>query len=120
MLFERVHLFRNTPASVRDARGGSRRSGAFALKRWLGSAEVDDQKPRPSGDPERKSDERGVASAIYGLVVCASTLAAAAVSDWLSFVAVSVLVTWLCIGWPKAVHTHWRAMPHVVALGWSD
>lgn len=121
MLFERADLFRNTPASVRDARGRSRRSGAFALKRWLGLAEVDDQKPRPSGDPGRKSDERGVASAIYGLVVCASTPCgrpqSAAGFRSLPLVCSSL---WLCIGWPKPVHTHWPAMPHVDALGWSD
>ena len=82
---------------------------------------VGEQKRRPGGDPRRRSDERGVASAIYGLVVCSSTLAAAAVSGRLSFVAVSVLVTvavyWLAESYAHALARHAvKQMP----LGWSD
>ncbi|MEP7194053.1 MAG: hypothetical protein ABI903_14445 [Actinomycetota bacterium] len=54
---------------------------------------MDDQERRPGPDPLATPDERGVASAIYGLVVCSATLAAASASGRLSFVAVSVLVT---------------------------
>ena len=109
MLFERADRLRNTPPSVRDARGGSRRLGANALKRWLGSPEVDDQKPRPSGDPERKSDERGVASAVYGLVVCLQPLRPPhSAAGFRSFVAVSVLVT---------VVMYWMAQSCAHALG---
>lgn len=80
-----------------------------------------EQKRRPGGDPRRRSDERGVTSAIYGLVVCSSTLAAAAVSGRLSFVAVSVLVTvavyWLAESYAHALARHAvKQMP----LGWSD
>lgn len=66
---------------------------------------MDDQKRRPGGDPQRKPDERGVASAIYGLVVCSATLAAAAVSGRLSFVAVSVLVT-VVVYWAAESYAH--------------
>ena len=50
-------------------------------------------------------DERGIASAIYGLVVCASSLAAASVSGRLWFVAISVLVT-VVVYWMAESYSH--------------
>jgi hypothetical protein len=76
------------------------------LSRFSG---VEDRRRRP-GDAPATADERGVASAIYGLVVCSSTLAASAVSGHLSFVAVSVLVTvvvyWLAESYAHALARH--------------
>ena len=81
---------------------------------------MDDQKRRPGGDTQAKPDERGVASAIYGLVVCSATLASAAVSGQFSFVAVSVLVT-VVVYWVAESYAHALAR-HAVRqepLGWS-
>lgn len=82
---------------------------------------VDDQKRRPGGDRQGGTDERGVASAIYGLVVCSATLAAASVSGRLSFVAVNVLVT-VVVYWAAESYAHVLARHAVkqVPLGWSD
>jgi len=66
---------------------------------------VDDQKRRPAQDIEAEPDERGIASAIYGLVVCSSTLAAASASGKLWFVAVSVLVT-VVVYWMAESYAH--------------
>jgi len=80
---------------------------------------VDHQRRRP-GDSRATADERGVASAIYGLVVCSATLAAALASGELSFVAVSVLVT-VVVYWLAESYAHALAR-HAVEqepLGWS-
>jgi hypothetical protein len=82
---------------------------------------VDDQNGRPGGSAEAKLDERGVASAIYGLVICSATLAAAAVSGRLTVVAVSVLVT-VVVYWAAESYAHVLAR-HAVRqrpLGWSE
>jgi hypothetical protein len=65
-------------------------------------------------------DERGVASAIYGLVICSATLASAAVSGRLSIVAVSVLVT-VVVYWVAESYAHALARHAVTQtpLGWS-
>jgi positive regulator of sigma E activity len=81
---------------------------------------VDDQKRRRGADLEATPNERGVASAIYGLVVCSATLAAASVSGELLFVAVSVLVTvlvyWVAESYANVLARHAvRQRP----LGWS-
>ena len=81
---------------------------------------MDDQKRRRGTDLEATPNERGVASAIYGLVVCSATLAAASVSGELLFVAVSVLVTVL-VYWVAESYAHVLAR-HAVRqrpLGWS-
>ena len=72
-------------------------------------------------NPETPSDERGVAPAIYGLVVCSATLAAAAVSGQLSFVAVGVLVTGV-VYWVAASHANVLARHAVrqMPLDWSE
>ncbi len=80
---------------------------------------MDHQRRRP-GDSRATADERGVASAIYGLVVCSATLAAASASGELSFVAVSVLVT-VVVYWLAESYAHALAR-HAVEqepLGWS-
>ncbi|HEY5249948.1 MAG TPA: hypothetical protein VIJ15_16025 [Dermatophilaceae bacterium] len=66
-------------------------------------------------------DERGIASAIYGLVICSATLAAAASSGRLSFVSVSVLVT-VVVYWLAESYAHVLARHAVwqTPLGWSD
>jgi hypothetical protein len=66
---------------------------------------VDTSRPRASRDIEAEPDERGIASAIYGLVVCSSTLAAASVSGKLWFVAISVLVT-VVVYWMAESYAH--------------
>jgi len=65
-------------------------------------------------------DERGVASAIYGLVICSATLASSAVSGRLSIVAVSVLVT-VAVYWVAESYAHALARHAVTQtpLGWS-
>jgi hypothetical protein len=90
---------------------------------------VDEQKRRP-GDSQATTDERGVASAIYGLVVCSATLAAASASGELSFVAVSVLVTvivyWLAESYAHALARYavkreplgWSGIPPILSQGW--
>ena len=57
--------------------------------------------PRRVAPPELRS----VASGIYGLVVCAATLAAASASGRVSFVAVSVLVT-VFVYWAAESYAH--------------
>jgi hypothetical protein len=83
---------------------------------------VDEQKRVPGGDSRRRSDEPGAASAIYGLVVCSSPLAAS-VSGRLSLVAVSVLVTvTVAVHWVAESYAHALAHHAVkrLPLGWPD
>jgi hypothetical protein len=79
---------------------------------------VDDQKRRPGF---AHSNERGVASAIYGLVICAATLAAASVSGELLFEAISVFVTvlvyWMAESYSQALARHGLKN---APLGWHD
>jgi hypothetical protein len=81
---------------------------------------VDDQEGRPGKAAEAKPDERGVASAIYGLVICSATLASAAVSGQLTIVAVSVLVT-VVVYWAAESYSHVLARHAVTQtpLGWT-
>lgn len=81
---------------------------------------MDDQKRQRVGS-RAAPDERGVASAIYGLVVCSATLAAASASGRLSFVAVSVLVT-VVVYWVAESYAHALARHAInqTPLGWSD
>jgi hypothetical protein len=64
-----------------------------------------DHRTLAGGDAKPEPDERGVASAIYGLVICSATLASASVSGQLSFVAVSVLVT-VVVYWMAESYAH--------------
>jgi len=81
---------------------------------------VDDQEARPGKTAEAKPDERGVASAIYGLVICSATLASSAVSGRLAVISVSVLVT-VVVYWMAESYAHALARHAVTQtpLGWS-
>jgi hypothetical protein len=80
---------------------------------------VDEQR-RPGTAAEAEPDERGVASAIYGLVICSATLASSAVSGRLSVVGISVLVT-VVVYWMAESYAHVLARHAVTQtpLGWS-
>lgn len=82
---------------------------------------MDEQKGRPGGGAEAEPDERGVASAIYGLVICSATLASAALSGRLSIVAVSVFIT-VVVYWAAESYAHVLARHAVkqVPVGWSE
>jgi hypothetical protein len=82
---------------------------------------VDDQKPRPDGDSVAEPEMRRVESEIYGLVICSSTLAAAASSGQATLVEGSVFITvivyWLAESYSRALALHGhRGAP----LNWSD
>ena len=91
---------------------------------------MDDQKRRPDADEQAEPNVRRAASAIYGLVVCSATLAAAAIGGQESLVAVSVLVTvvvyWMAESYSQALARHghkhaalgWSGMKAILGQGW--
>ena len=113
---------RRAVPDVREQKVGSSRTFGSVLTQSVGRfSDVDDQRLRPGGDPLATPDERGVASAICGLVVCSATLAAASTSGHLSFVTVSVLVT-VVVYWVAESYAHALARHAIkqTPLGWSD